>query len=62
MDFKIGEDIEDVVGKEIKKLIDDAYKKAQDILKKNRHILDAVAEVLMIQETISQEEFEEFFK
>ena len=57
-----GEDIEDVVGKEIKKLIDDAYKKAQDILKKNRHILDAVAEVLMIQETISQEEFEEFFK
>ena len=57
-----GEDIEDVVGKEIKKLIDDAYKKAQDILKKNRHILDAVAEVLMIQETISQEEFDEFFK
>ena len=57
-----GEDIEDAVGKEIKKLIDDAYKKAQDILKKNRHILDAVAEVLMIQETISQEEFEEFFK
>ena len=57
-----GEDIEDAVGKEIKKLIDDAYKKAQDILKKNKHILDAVAEVLMIQETISQEEFEEFFK
>ena len=57
-----GEDIEDVVGKEIKKLIDDAYKKAQDILKKNRPILDAVAQVLIIQETISQEEFEEFFK
>ena len=57
-----GEDIEDVVGGEIKKLIDDAYKKAQEILIKNRHILDAVAEVLIIQETISQEEFEEFFK
>ena len=57
-----GEDIEDVVGKEIKRLIDDAYQKAQGILKKNRQILDAVAEVLMIQETISQEEFEEFFK
>ena len=57
-----GENIEDVVGKEIKKLIDDAYKKAQEILKKNRPILDAVAEVLMIQETITQEEFEEFFK
>ncbi len=57
-----GENIEDVVGKEIKTLIDDAYKRAQDILKKNRQILDAVAEVLIIQETISQEEFEEFFK
>ena len=57
-----GENIEDVVGKEIKMLIDNAYKRAQEILKKNRQILDAVAEVLMIQETISQEEFEEFFK
>lgn len=57
-----GDNIEDVVGKEIKKLIDDAYAKAQAILKKHRAILDAVAEVLMIQETISQEEFEEFFK
>ena len=57
-----GENIEDVVGKEIKTLIDNAYKKAQDILIKNRPILDAVAEVLLIKETISQEEFEEFFK
>ena len=57
-----GEDIEDVVGGEIKQLIDDAYNKAQEILKQNRHILDAVAEVLIIQETISNEEFEEFFK
>ena len=57
-----GDNIEDVVGKEIKKLIDDAYTEAQAILKKHRPILDAVAEVLMIQETISQEEFEEFFK
>ena len=57
-----GENIEDVVGKEIKMLIDNAYKKAQDILIKNRPILDAVAQVLLIKETISQEEFEEFFK
>ena len=46
----------------IKKLIDEAYNKAQLILKKHRDILDAVAQVLIIQETISQEEFEEFFK
>ncbi len=56
-----GENIEDVVGKEIKKLIDDAYHKAQAILKEHKPILDAVAQVLMIQETISQAEFEEFF-
>lgn len=56
-----GENIEDVVGKEIKKLIDEAYNKAQQILKEHRPILDAVAQVLMIQETISKEEFEEFF-
>ena len=57
-----GENIEDTIGKEIKKLIDEAYNKAQLILKKHRDILDAVAQVLIIQETISQEEFEEFFK
>ena len=57
-----GENIEDVVGKEIKRLIDNAYEKALDILKKNRKILDAVAQVLIIQETISQEEFEELVR
>ena len=57
-----GENIEDTIGKEIKQLIDEAYNKAQLILKKHRDILDAVAQVLIIQETISQEEFEEFFK
>ena len=57
-----GENIEDTIGKEIKKLIDEAYNKAQLILKEHRNILDAVAQVLIIQETISQEEFEEFFK
>ena len=57
-----GENIEDVVGKEIKRLIDNAYEKALDILKKNRKILDAVAQVLIMQETISQEEFEELVR
>ena len=57
-----GEDIEDVVGKEIKNLVDDAYKKAQKILKENRAILEAVAQVLLIQETITAEEFNKFFE
>ena len=57
-----GENIEKSVGEEIKELIDEAYKKAQLILKNNRDILDAVAKVLLIQEKITAEEFEQFFK
>ena len=57
-----GENIEKTVGEEIKELIDEAYKTAQIILKSNRELLDAVAKVLLIQETISAEEFEQFFQ
>ncbi len=57
-----GENIEKSVGEEIKELIDEAYKTAQLILKNNRDILDAVAKVLLIQEKITAEEFEQFFK
>lgn len=57
-----GENIEKSVGEEIRELIDEAYKTAQLILKNNRDILDAVAKVLLIQEKITAEEFEQFFK
>jgi len=57
-----GRDIEDAVGKEIKKLLDDAYKSAWRILSENMSILHEVAQVLLIKETITEEEFEEFFK
>ena len=56
-----GENIEDTVGKEIKKLIDTAYKKAEIILSENMDILHEVAQELLIKETITSEDFEEIF-
>jgi len=56
-----GENIEDIVGKEIKKFIDEAYKKAELILSQNMNILHEVANELLQKETISSEEFEKFF-
>ena len=57
-----GRDIEDAVGKEIKRLLDDAYKTAWRILSENMDVLHAVAQVLLIKETITEEEFNEFFE
>ena len=56
-----GENIEDTVGKEIKKLIDTAYKRAEIILSENMDLLHEIAQSLLIKETITSEEFEEFF-
>ena len=57
-----GEDIENEIGKEIRRLLDTAYERASKILNANRDKLEAVAETLLKKETISHEVFEEFFK
>ena len=57
-----GHEIEDEVGKEIRRLLDTAYSRAMQILIANRDKLEAVANALLQKETITQEEFEEFFK
>ena len=57
-----GEDIGDVVGEEIKKLIDTAYQNAQTILLNNMDKLKEVAERLLEKEVISAEEFNSFFE
>ena len=57
-----GNEIEDEAGTEIRNFIDTAYAKAIRILSENRDILEQVANRLLEKETISQEEFEEFFK
>ena len=56
-----GENIEDIVGKEIKKFIDEAYKKAELILSQNMNILHEVANELLEKEEITTEEFDKFF-
>ena len=57
-----GEDIDNVVGLEVKTLIDLAYKRAQEIILANMDKLHAVAGKLLEKEKISAEEFEEIFK
>ena len=57
-----GEDIGDIVGEEIKKLIDIAYQRAQSILLNNMDKLHLVAQRLLEKETISAEEFNRFFE
>ena len=57
-----GQNIEDLIGEEVKRLIDIAYEKAQKILKSNMQILHAVAQTLIEKEVISTEEFDKFFE
>ena len=54
--------MQDNIDQEIKNLIDSAYKKALEILKKNRKKLDLIAAKLIEQETIEGEEFQKLMK
>lgn len=47
---------------EVKRLTDEAYKKAQEILLKNKKKLDKIAARLIEKETIEEEEFQELMK
>lgn len=57
-----GQDIEDVIGEEVKMLIDNAYKQAINILSANSDKLQILANMLLEKETVTAEEFEELFK
>lgn len=47
---------------EVRRIVDDCYKKAKDILLENRDKLDACAELLLEKERISRDEFEALFE
>lgn len=47
------------VDAEVKHIIDEAYKKATDIIHKHRNVLDAIAQRLVEVETVEREEFEQ---
>ena len=57
-----GQDIEDVIGIEVKTLIDEAYKKATNILTKNIDKLETLAILLLQKEIVTAEEFEKIFE
>ena len=58
----LGENIDDVIGAEVKRMIDIAYKRAQEIILAHMDKLQQVAETLLEKEIISAEEFESFFQ
>jgi len=47
---------------EIKRIVDESYKRAMEVLKKNKKKLDLVAKKLLEQETIEGDEFEKLMK
>ena len=56
-----GDNMQDEIGKEVKKLIDIAYKSAQEILKQNIETLHAIAAELIAKEKINEQQFKKFF-
>ncbi len=56
-----GENMQDEIGKEVKRLIDTAYRDAQEILKQNMPILHEIAQTLIAKEKINEKEFNEIF-
>lgn len=52
------EETAQMIDAEVKKIVDDAHKKARDIIVQKRKTLDKIAHVLIEKETIEKEEFE----
>lgn len=56
------EAIQAKIDAEVKKIIDEAYQKAKDILTEHRQRLDDIAQALLDKERLEADEFEEIFK
>ena len=56
-----GESIATVIDQEVKRIIDECYKKAKAIIQEYDGVLHACAELLLEKEKISREEFEALF-
>lgn len=55
---QISQEMQGVIDREVKKFLDEGYKKAAELLKKHKKQLDEIAAVLVKKETIESEEFE----
>ena len=58
----LGDNMENEIGKEVRTILDNAYEKAKNILVLHRDKLDQVASVLLENEKINEEQFNEIFK
>ena len=57
-----GEHMATIIDEEVKRIIDDCYAKAKEIIEANRSVLDRCAALLLEKEKIGQEEFEALFR
>lgn len=57
-----GEGVATTIDSEIKRIIDECYAKARELISENREILDACANLLLEKEKIGQKEFEALFE
>ena len=57
----LGNNLEDEIGKEVRSILENAYKNAQEILRTHREKLDVVANLLLEKEKINEEEFNSIF-
>ncbi|MCU6762915.1 ATP-dependent zinc metalloprotease FtsH [Brotonthovivens ammoniilytica] len=57
-----GEQIAGVIDQEIKRIIDECYAKARQMIRENRDILESCAQLLLEKEKIGREEFEALFE
>ncbi len=52
-----GEDVAEEIDREVRRIVDEAYQKASDVLERHRDKLDLLARTLIQRETLSQDEF-----
>ena len=57
-----GEDVATEIDEEVKRIIDECYQKAKEIILEYRDVLDSSSALLIEREKIGQEEFEALFE
>ena len=61
-DYLLTDSNKEIINKEIKSIIDKAYKRAEEIIQKNRGLLDIIAENLLKEYVLTEEDLEEIIK
>ena len=56
-----GEEVAGKIDREVKKIIDECYANAKEIIQKYNHVLESCADLLLEKEKITREEFEAWF-